>query len=115
MDETRARSFVEVRLLPREDPELTVDEIDELMRLAVAHDAAGRAPTDPEWVPTYSVRGLYRAVAEGWRLKYGKAVGRYSFSTDGQRFERGQVLDHIEHQRRAYARKIQTSAVLGAE
>jgi hypothetical protein len=83
--------------------------------MAAACDSDGREPDDDDWVPTYSTVGCYRAIAEGWTMKYGRAIGRFDFTTDGQMFRRAQTLDHIEHQRKLYARKVQCSpSTLGA-
>lgn len=109
MDVTEALAFITARLQPDADPCLSSEVVDGLLALAVAEDEDGYAPTDDEWTETYSVTGCYRAIAEGWAIKRGMAVGRFDFTTDGQTFRRSQQLDHIEHQRRLYARKVQVS------
>lgn len=109
MNASEARAFIEARLLPDVDPTLSNDEVAALLPLAATVDADGRTPDHPDWVPTYDTVGCYRAIAEGFTIKHGKASNRFDFTTDGQTFRRSQMLDHLEHQRRLWARKIQQS------
>lgn len=109
MNAAEARAFIEARLLPDVDPTLSNDEVAALLPLAATVDADGRTPDHPDWVPTYDTVGCYRAIAEGFTIKHGKASNRFDFTTDGQTFRRSQMLDHLEHQRRLWARKIQQS------
>lgn len=44
-----------------------------------------------EWSPTFD---LDAAAARGWRLKAGKAAGRFDFAEDGQQFTRSQIMAH---------------------
>lgn len=108
MDATQAQTFIELRLQPGIDPELSNDEVLALVDLAVTTDVDGIDPTEDGWTPTYSIRGCWYAVAEGYLIKYGKAVGRFSFTTDGQTFTRNQTLDHLEHQRKRALGKVQS-------
>lgn len=55
------------------------------------------------WSPTYD---LNAAAAEGWRLKAGRVAGRFDFTTDGQTFQRGQLLAHCRDMERTYRRRI---------
>lgn len=43
------------------------------------------------WAPTYD---LDAAAARGWRMKAGKAAGRFDFAEDGQQFTRSQIMAH---------------------
>lgn len=43
------------------------------------------------WAPTFD---LDAAAARGWRLKAGKAAGRFDFAEDGQQFTRSQIMAH---------------------
>lgn len=108
MDATAALRFIELRLQPSVDPTLTDGEMQDLVRLAKTDDVDGNAPDADDWTPTYSVRGCWYGVAEGYLVKYGKAVGRFSFTSDGQTFTRNQTLDHLEHQRRRALAKVQS-------
>ena len=44
-----------------------------------------------QWEPTYD---LHAAARMGWRLKAGKVANAYSFQTDGQTFQRQQMIQH---------------------
>lgn len=112
MDATEARRFIELRLQPSVDPTLTDGEVTDLIAFAKTDDADGNASDDDEWTPTYSVRGCWYGIAEGFLIKYSKAVGRFSFTTDGQTFTRNQTLDHLEHQRRHALAKVQSCPAL---
>lgn len=108
MDAATAQTFIELRLQPDVDPTLSDAEVLQLVDLAVTTDDDGNEPSDDEWLPTYSVRGCWYGIAEGYLIKYGKAVGRFSFTTDGQTFTRNQTLDHLEHQRKRAIAKVQS-------
>lgn len=109
MNATDAQAFIELRLQPDSDPVLPAGTIDELLPMAATCDEDGLEPDEDDWVPTYSVRGCYKAIAEGWAIKYGMAVGRFEFITDGQTFRRQQTLDHVNNQRATWTRKVQSS------
>lgn len=108
MDAAQALAYITARLAPDDDPALSTDELVELLQLAGTRDSDSRAPSDDDWVPTYSVRGCYAAVAEGWAIKRGKTVGRFEFTTDGQTFRRQQVRDHIDAEHRRWLAKVQS-------
>lgn len=65
-----------------------------------------------EWAPTWN---LAAAEARAWERRAAKAAGRFSFATDGQRFERGQVLDHCRRMAADARRRMAASVPLGAE
>jgi len=109
MNTAEARQFIELRLQPDSDPVLTAHEVETLLPFAQTKDSENRDPTDADWEPTYSVRGCYHAIAEGWNIKYAKAAERYSFATDGQTFTVNQLLDHCAHMARRYRAKLQSS------
>lgn len=115
MNVAEALSFIEARLLPDVAPTLTGPEVQALLPLAAVDDADGYTPDADDWTPTYSTVGCYRAVAEGYGIKVGKASGRFDFTSDGQTFRRSQMVDHLDEQRRLYAAKVQQSpSTLGA-
>lgn len=60
-----------------------------------------------EWAPTWD---LDAAAAMGWELKAGKAAGRFDFTTDGQTFRRGQIIDHCQKMAATYRRRVSGSA-----
>ena len=93
-----------------------VDVTDVAERLEVCATAVvadGLVPGDDDYTPTWDARGCHAAIAAGYEIKYAKAVGRFSFTTDGQTFTRNQTLDHLEHQRAVHARKVQRTLVTG--
>jgi hypothetical protein len=55
------------------------------------------------WSPTWD---LNAAAAKGWQIKAGKVASRFDFTTDGQSFQRAQMLDHCRSMERSYRRKI---------
>jgi hypothetical protein len=113
MNLTEAQRFIELHLQPAVDPTLTDDEVDQIVTMARAVDEAGLTPSDDDWTATYSVAGCHYAIAEGYQVKYAKAVGRFSFTTDGQTFTRNQTLDHLEHQRAKHLAKVQATVGTG--
>lgn len=115
MNAAEALAYITARLQPDDDPALSAYEVASLLPIAATTDADDLEPDASDWTPTYSVVGCYRALAEGWTMKRGKATGRFDFTTDGQMFRRSQTLDQIEYQRKLYARKVQCSpSTLGA-
>jgi hypothetical protein len=104
-----------VRLIDAEtDPALSDDDMDDLLSIAARPDTSGRTRADDNWEPTWD---LNAAAAEGWLRKASKAVSRFSFAEDGQRFERAQIYAHAIRQHELYARKaigsIQAETHLG--
>jgi len=55
------------------------------------------------WVPTWN---LNAAAAKAWQVKAGKVASRYNFTSDGQMFERAQMLGHCRTMEKSYRRKI---------
>lgn len=96
------------------DPALSDDDLDDLLSVAARPDTAGLTRADANWAPTWD---LNAAAAEGWLRKASKAVSRFSFSEDGQRFERAQIYAHCIRQHELYSRKavgtIQAETYLG--
>jgi hypothetical protein len=88
------------------DPALSDDDMDDLLDVAARPDTAGRTRADDAWEPTWDINA---AAAEGWLRKASKAVSRFSFAEDGQRFERAQIYAHCIRQNELYARKAMGS------
>lgn len=109
MDAVKALAYIAARLHPEDDPVLDPDDLVDLLALAKTDDEDGNTPSDDAWTPTYSVTGCCRAIADGWAMKRGKVVGRFNFTTDAQQFQRAQVWDHIEYERRRWQAKVQSS------
>ena len=72
-------------------PQLTDEEITDLLVIAERADSLGTFSTDPEWVNTYD---LNAAAAEGWRWKAAKVSGDYDAGQDGGQYSRSQVHTH---------------------
>ncbi|RLG78461.1 MAG: hypothetical protein DRO14_00560 [Thermoprotei archaeon] len=91
------------------DPELTAEELDDLLSMCKVMDADGRAPDDEDWEPTWD---LNRGAAEGWRWKAAKAASRFDFTADGASFDRSQITEHCERMARQYSRRITSNVEL---
>lgn len=109
MNQQQALKFICDRLQPDDDPALDPDTVVSLLTHGVVVDVNGYIPSHASWIPTYSMTGCYRAIAEGWAIKRSKVAGRYDFTTDGQNFLRSQMVDHIENERRRWQAKVQSS------
>lgn len=55
-----------------------------------------------EWHPTYD---LHAAAAEAWSIKAGRAANKFSFTTDGQNFQRQQIAARCLEMAAYYRRK----------
>lgn len=55
------------------------------------------------WEPNWD---LNAGAAEGWLLKAGKASGRYKFATDGQTFNRSEVIANCFEMEARYRKKV---------
>jgi hypothetical protein len=98
--EAEARSAIASATAATAEPVLTDAELTALVRLARRADSEGVAPGELGWVETYDVNA---AAAEGWRWKAGKVAGAFTFSTDGQSFQRAQIYAHCLKQAQLYA------------
>lgn len=83
------------------EPMLTGGELDMLLSMFATPDAAGIAPSGPEWVPTYRLKA---AAAEGWRWKAAKASELISSDLDGDRMSAHQVFNHCMEMVKLYSR-----------
>ena len=108
MNGAQALGFITARLHPDDDPALDPSTLLDLLALAATSDPDGNTPDATGWTPTYTVRGCYVAIAEGWGLKRGRTVGRFEFTTDGQTFRRQQVHDQIDFEHRRWLAKVQS-------
>jgi hypothetical protein len=100
MTEAEAAARLERMCLAGEDPSLTADDIADLLGVSARPDEDGYTRLDDEWTPTWD---LNAGAAEGWLRKAGIASARFNFAEDGQRFDRAQIFQHCEAQRRIYA------------
>ena len=109
MDQQAAFARFQAYCPPDEDPTLDHEQVVALIEEAVTVDADGNPPSSADWTETYSVLGVWRAIAEGWQAKAAAAVGRFDFATDGQSFQRSQVVDHCEAMADRYMAKANVS------
>ncbi len=83
-------------------PTLSGDDLNYILTQATRADLYGRAPSDPNWVPTYNVPfGAMR----GWELKAGYVATAYD-TGDGQvKFNRSQALKGCEQMVKMFQRR----------
>jgi len=114
MTEAEAEAQISRLLDSESDPALSDDDMEDLLRVAARPDTDGLTRADANWTPSWD---LNAAAAEGWLRKASKAVSRFSFAEDGQRFERAQIYAHCIRQHELYSRKavgsIQAETYLG--
>lgn len=89
MDTAAARARLERMVAVDAQPRLTAAEVEDLLGAFRLVDAAGLAPDETGWEPTYDLNG---AAAEGWRWKEAKATELVNFSADGASFNRGDIV-----------------------
>lgn len=102
MTEEEAATKLALMVLSDEDPELSPDQMDDILAHARRPDADDYTYADDEWTPTWD---LDAAAAEGWRRKAGLAASRFNFAEDSQRFDRAQVYANCLQQAEQYARR----------
>ena len=102
MTEAEAEATLARMIDAESDPVLTDEDMEDLLLKAARPDANGLTREDANWVPTWD---LDSAAADGWLRKASKAVSRFSFAEDGQRFERAQIYAHCLSMQEKYARK----------
>lgn len=86
-------------------PELSGDEIDELLERSSIVDAEGRSPENEEWEPTYD---LDAAAASGWLIKAGRAVSMTETEPDSVNVA-SRVFENCMRMSREYSRKRATT------
>lgn len=82
------------------EPQLSSDELTDILAEFARADASGALPSDPEWVPTYNFRA---AVRRGWKLKMAKAAELQSTDLDGDRMSANQIFEHCERMVKRYS------------
>lgn len=107
--EREAAAFEELKDLVAfdEDPQLTEPQLLRVLKKARRPDAAGLAPSDPNWTPTYN---LDAAAAAGWRLKAGKASPKYTFAIDSEQSAQSDVFKHCMEMAKTFDRGESGSA-----
>jgi hypothetical protein len=85
------------------DPQLTADDLDDMVQIARRADSAGREYGDEDWEPTYDVNA---ACYSGWMTKAARAAGDFRFEEDNQGFYREQVYRHCVQQAARFNRGV---------
>lgn len=103
MTESEALELLEVMVAWDKVPTLTAFEVGRLVERARRVDTDGLLPSDTGWTGTYD---LNWAAAEGWRWKAAKVAGDFSFSTDGQTFNRVEMVRECRAMAEMYGRRV---------
>lgn len=85
-------------------PVLTATELDELLTQSSLTDAAGLAPLDEGWTPTYDMNS---AASAGWMIKAGRSSDLTEVDPPGSGIMTSQVFQNCLTLARLYARKKQ--------
>ena len=88
------------------DPALTEDELDELLSGAALADAAGLAPLNEEWTPTYDINS---AAARAWLVKAGRSATTVEVNPPDSGIVTSKVFDNCRAMARLHASKRTTS------
>jgi hypothetical protein len=83
-------------------PELTEDELNGLLGKAATKDAAGHAPTNVDWTPTYD---LNTAAAAAWLIKAARAAATTEVAGTDPPVVTSKVFDNCRAMARIYAAK----------
>lgn len=111
MTASEAKDRLRLMVAATSSPELSNDEVDQLMLLARRPDMDGRVDGDDGWEPTWA---LGAAAAEGWRWKAGRVADRVDFAADGTRLSRSQMVAHCLRMADVYRGRQLTTIVLSA-
>ncbi len=100
MDDVQATIRLRMMTAADDDPALTEAELDELVLMSRRADRDGYVISDATWTPTFD---LNAAASTGWLWKAGKAAKDVTFSSDGQKFDLSNLIEHCERMSRHYA------------
>lgn len=103
MIEGEAHEILSAMVAAESEPTLAGHELDLLLDAARRADTDGVEITDATWTATYD---LNAAAAEGWRMKAGKVAGQFSFTTDGQTFQRAEMYKACLEMAQRYANRV---------
>lgn len=87
-------------------PTLAETDLDELLAQSSLADAAGLAPHQTGWSPTYD---LNSAAAAGWLIKAGKASALTEVDPPGSGILTSKIFDNCRAMARIYAAKKRMS------
>lgn len=111
MEAADARERLESMVAASSSPTLTTAEVDQLMLIAARPDGDGLLPDAGGWSGTYD---LNAAAAEGWRWKAAKVAGDFTFATDGQTFNRSDMVKACQAMALTYSKRVAGSIPLVA-
>lgn len=109
MTEGEARAELESMCASDVAPTLSAAEIDACLVRSRRTDVYGLVYTDASWTPTWD---LNAGAAHGWRLKAAKVAAEFSFSTDGQSFNRSEQVKAFMDLAAMYRNRIAGSVPL---
>lgn len=89
------------------EPTLTEPELEDILATAALEDAAGLAPLNEEWSPTYD---LNAAVAQAWLIKAARSASLVDEPTAGT--VTSKIFDNCRAMARIYAGKRKMSVVV---
>ncbi len=90
------------------EPTLTEPELEDILTTAALEDAAGLAPLNEEWSPTYD---LNAAVARGWLIKAARAAATVDEPTAGT--VTSKIFDNCRAMARIYSGRRKMSVSFG--
>ena len=88
-------------------PELTEDDLTDVLANAAVADQAGRAPTDAAWSPTYDMN---TAASKAWLIKAARAASKVDSPPSGE--VTAKVFDNCRAMARIYAAKRCSTVVV---
>ena len=91
------------------DPQLTEDELEELLAAAALKDIAGLAPLHEEWTPTYD---LHSAASSAWLIKAARVSMTVEVDPPGSGIVTSKVFENCRAMARIYAAKRHSSAAV---
>lgn len=103
MEASAAQELIEAMVAWDAVPTLTEDQIELLVARARRPDSDGLVPSDSGWAGTYD---LNAAAAEGWRWKAAKVAGDFTFSSDGQQFNRADMVKACMEMSKIYRDRV---------
>lgn len=93
-------------------PQLSEDDIDDVILMAARVDEFGVPPSDPLWEETFD---FDLAAYEGWGRKAAKAASMVDFTADDTMIKRSQYLQFCQSMQAKYAARMSYSVKVGRD
>ena len=90
-----AKARVRLKCQTSVAPQLSDQEITDLLAVYALQDTNGLGPTEVGWVGTWDLTEVYR---QGWLLKAAKAVAEVSYQADGAQYSQSDLYAHCIEQ-----------------